>query len=534
MDRGTLPSLVFRCTFKVTVMPFLINHFLEHSAEHFPDKEAVVHGENIFSYLQIEEYSNRIGNWLLAADIQKGDRIALLHRNSFEYIGLYYGILKSGAVVVPLNTGLDAHETQSMIADCQARAVITESHFSRLVDEMCKGGSRNFDILAMSDGVEADLSGHSLGCIWIPDVIDEYSEQKPSVQCIDQDLSTIVYTSGSTGKPKGVMLSHLNVVANTKSIVSYLRLSSDERVMVILPFFYVYGKSLLNSHFFLSATVIIDNRFTFPNVVLQEMIEKKATSFAGVPSTYSTLVNRTSAADMRFPDLRYLTQAGGHMHSTVRERLVDIFPKKKIYIMYGATEASARLAFLDPDEFLRKKESFGKAIPNVEIKVVNEEGIETEPGQNGEIVARGSNIMMGYWNAPVETANVLKEGWYYTGDLGARDSDGDFYVTGRKRDMIKVGIYKVSAKEIEDVLYTYSGIHEAVVVGIPDDNFGEVIKAAVVFESGKEFELAEIFEFCSRKLPEYKVPSEILVLRELPKTDSGKILRSEMVEIFLK
>jgi long-chain acyl-CoA synthetase len=511
-------------------MQYLIHHFLENSADRCPEKEAVVHGGSSFTYLDVEKYANSVANWLHAAGLKRGDRIALLHRNSIGYIGSYYGILKAGAVVVPLNTGVDARETAIIIEDCQAKILISETYFSPLIKKLLDSDLNSIELLAMSDNTEDIV--FDLQSIQLSELSRISSEYRPCVASIDQDLSTIVYTSGSTGKPNGVMLSHLNVVANTESIVSYLDLRSDERCMVILPFYYVYGKSLLNSHFSVSGTVIIDNRFAYPNAILQTMIERKATSFAGVPSAYSALFKRSSINEMGFPDLRYFTQAGGNMPSEMRNRMNNRFPNRKFFVMYGTTEASARLAYLEPDLFSRKTESVGKAVPNVELKIVTEDGNEAIPGEEGEIVARGSNIMLGYWNAPGETREVLKDGWYYTGDLGVNDEDGDLCISGRKRDIIKVGIYKISAKEIEEILYTYPGIHEVVVIGIPDEDLGEAVKAVIVPDPETVLCAEKIMDFCSINLSAYKIPKVIEFMRELPKNQAGKVMKEDLSELF--
>ncbi len=292
------------------------------------------------------------------------------------------------------------------------------------------------------------------------------------------------------------------------------------------------SKSLLNTHFVVCGTVVINNKFAFPASVIQQMAEENVTGFSGVPSTYSILVNRSSISDMLFPDLRVLTQAGGHMPSVIRERIASVFPNKRFFVMYGATEASARLAFLEPDQFSSKTSSIGGAIPNVEMKIVLEDGGEATIGQEGEIVARGSNIMMGYWNAPEETSKVLKNRWYHTGDLGVRDVDGDFRVTGRERDMIKVGIYKVSAGEIEEVLYRCPGVHEAAVIGIPDDDLGEAVRAVIVTEPETVLQAEEIVKFCTARLSAHKVPKEVQFMKALPKNESGKILKRKLPGLF--
>lgn len=506
----------------------LIHNFLENSADKYPDKEAVIHGNSRFTFLDIEVKSNSISNRLVSLGINKGDRVALLLRNSIEYICSYYGILKSGAIAVPFNTGLDANDLGAMFRSSEPQVLITEKYFLKTVEELVKNNiSCRFIVWSdLKDQVafeKADTEN-----IFLPEIYSTSSNKRPCLDIIDQDVSSIIYTSGSTGKPKGATLTHLGIVTNTQSILSYLRLTSEDRCMVVLPFYYVYGKTLLNTHFAVSGTVIIDNRFVFPNAVLKTMKEEKATGFSGVPSTFSILLNRSSIAKMKFPDLCYLTQAGGHMSAEHKKKLMKIFPDKKIFIMYGATEASARLSFLEPDQLEKRINSVGKPIPKVEMRIVKEDGKEAEYGEEGEIAARGANIMLGYWGDPEETGKVLKNGWYYTGDIGKQDKEGFFYITSRKRDIIKVDRFKVSANEIEEVLFRHPGIEEVAVIGIPDDVLGEAIKAFVVIAKNSSVSKDEIRKFCSDNLPLHKVPHEIEFIENLPKNEAGKVLKRKL------
>ena len=510
-------------------MTYLIHHFLEKSADVYPDQEAVVHGKSRFSYSEIEEDSNRVANWLLWLGLKRGGRIALLLRNSVEYIISYYGVLKAGGIVVPLNTGLSADETIEILVDCSADVLITESHFSKIVEQILSEPSVTCNTTTIIGKWHKLKQKDNMQHYHFEDILSNHSADRPNLPIIDQDLSSIIYTSGSTGKPKGATLSHLNIVANTRSIVSYLELTENDRCMVVLPLYYVYGKSLLNTHFAASGTVIIDNRFVFPNAVLKTMAEEKATGLAGVPSTYTILVNKSAMAKTDFPDLRYLTQAGGHMPAVIKERLIDIFPDKPIFIMYGATEASARLSYLDPKELLEKLNSIGKAIPNVELTILRKDTAEADIEEDGEIAARGANIMKGYWNDPEETKKVLKNGWYYTGDIGKKDSDGFFFITGRKRDMIKVGTHKISAIEVEEILYRHPEVQEAAVIGVPDEVLGESLKAVIVKKANASLELREIIQFCKEELPIYKIPSEIVFIKSLPKNETGKILKQKLL-----
>jgi acyl-CoA synthetase (AMP-forming)/AMP-acid ligase II len=300
--------------------------------------------------------------------------------------------------------------------------------------------------------------------------------------------------------------------------------------MVVLPFYYIYGKSLLNTHFFVGGSVVIDNRFAFPNVILETMKNTEVTGFSGVPSTYMILLNKSAIRNYQFDSLRYITQAGGAMAASVQKEVAKTFAPAKLYIMYGATEASARLSYLDPKDLANKWGSIGKAIPNVDLFVADQNGSPLPPNTEGQLVARGSNIMQGYWNDIEETNKVLREGLYFTGDLGKMDDDGFLYVVGRKKDMIKVGGERVSAKSIEEVLLEMNQVHEVAVIGVLDELLGEAIKAYIVPLNGGNLDVNEIIKFCKKRLPQYKVPKYIEIINSLPKNNSGKILKENLRE----
>ncbi|MFQ5559902.1 MAG: class I adenylate-forming enzyme family protein [Nitrospinota bacterium] len=509
-------------------MSYLIHHFLERSADRFPEKEALVHGKARFTYREIESQANKIARYFEDQGFKKGERVALLVRNSIDYVSAYYGILKAGCVVVPLNTGMDGGDLSRISANCNAKAVVYETVFNDVVVRGILPENVQINFLITTDGENPRPQSFQGVVQTLHKIYSMYPSARLENTIIDKDISSIIYTSGSTGAPKGVPLTHLNIVTNTRSINSYLELNSMDRCIVLLPFYYVYGKTLLNLHFMVSGTVVLDNRFTFPNVVLKTMIEEKVTGLSGVPSTFSILLNKSSVAKMNFPHLRYLTQAGGHMPDAVKEVLLQIFSEKQIFVMYGATEASARLSYLPPERLREKLRSIGKPIPNVEMEVCLENGQFGGPEEEGEIVARGSNIMKGYWNDLEETARVLKNGWYHTGDIGRKDAEGYFYVTGRKKEMIKTGVYKVSAKEIEEVLYTHPSVQEAAVIGVSDEVLGEAVKAFVVLSSAEKVKSGEIQRHCEQNLAPYKVPKQIEQVDSLPKNESGKILKQKL------
>jgi acyl-CoA synthetase (AMP-forming)/AMP-acid ligase II len=332
------------------------------------------------------------------------------------------------------------------------------------------------------------------------------------------------------------MLSHGNIVSNTKSICQYLALTPADIQMVVLPFFYVMGKSLLNTHFAVGGTVVLNNRFMYPADVLNQMIEEKVTGFSGVPSTYAYLLNRSPLASCKekLTTLRYCSQAGGHMAASLKQALRNTLPAHvQIFIMYGATEASARLTYLDPAHLKTKIESIGKPIPDVTIRILDEHDREVPEGTEGMLVAEGPNIMMGYWKDPQDTERVLSVHGYRTGDIGYRDNEGFLYVTGRKDGLIKVGGHRVNPIEIEDFLMSTELLIETAVIGLPDELMGNRLVALVVPKEDT-FAPKYLLEQCNAGLTHHKCPSDVIVIRALPKNVSGKIDREACIRTALK
>ncbi len=505
-----------------------VNRFLENAAEKYPDKKAIWYQDNWMTFLEIDQASNQLANYLRKSGVKRGDRVAILYENSFNYVIGYYAILKAGGVTVALNTETTVDSLKYLLTNSGAKGIISNNRFSKyLMPALTDVPALDVAILDQDDISEYEKIKHLVPAR-LTDVLKSESKSHPGVRCIDIDLASIVYTSGSTGKPKGVTLSHLNIISNTRSIVEYLKLSPDDRIMDVLPFYYIYGKSLLNTHFFVGGSVVIDNRFAFPNVILETMKKTEVTGFSGVPSTFMILLNKSSVRNYKFSHLRYLTQAGGPMAPSVQKEVVNVFSPAQLYVMYGATEASARLSYLDPADLPRKWGSIGKAIPNVDLFVADNLGNPLPPEEVGEIVARGSNFMQGYWKDSEETSRVMRNGLYYTGDIGKMDEEGFVYVVGRSKDMVKVGGERVSAKEVEEALLELDGIHEIAIIGVEDDILGEAMKAYIVLNPGSDLEEADVLSYGKAKLPSYKVPKFVEFMDNLPKNKSGKIMKTRL------
>ncbi|HVN95527.1 MAG TPA: class I adenylate-forming enzyme family protein [Syntrophorhabdaceae bacterium] len=509
----------------------LVHHFLEKSAERFPGKTAIVHGPTRVTYAELNNRASALADYLLTIGLKPGDRVALLMENSLEYVIGYYGALKASAVAVPLNSDLKAEGLRYAIEDLEAGIMVSSSKFEKLIAASNLEGLGLKHLILKGRSVSAGIRTTTVN---FDDVTPSSFTSTVRCEITSRDLASIIYTSGSTGGPKGVMLSHQNIVDNTFSICQYLGLTSDDVQMIVLPFFYVMGKSLLNTHFAVGGTVILNNQFAFPATVIKEMIAEKVTGFSGVPSTFAYLVHRSPLAANRekLPCLRYVSQAGGHMAKAVKEELRRVLPAHtQIVIMYGATEAAARLSYLEAPRFADKTESIGKAIPGVTLKVVNQDGRDADIGQVGELVATGTNIMQGYWKNPEATAKVLTDGWYHTGDQAYMDEEGFFFVVGRKDDLLKVGGHRLNPQEIEDILLESGMFVEAVVLGQPDELLGMRLVTLAVPKSD-ECTSQKVMNFCAERLPKYKIPSEVQFTKNLPKKTSGKVDRKSCLALF--
>ena len=536
----------------------LVHHFLERSARLYPDKLALTHGKIRATYSQINGRANRFASHLLSLGLGRGDRVVILLENSLEYVITYYAILKAGGVAAPLNSDLKPEGIRYALRDLESKILVTGLKFEKVIVAADLSGSELTDLIivnrssrfpssSMGPVSVADFDSVSSGPLSEPRESSREedrhlerstvsspgaccgTEEGESLPIAPDDLASIIYTSGSTGGPKGVMLTHRNIVSNTNSICQYLSLRSNDIQMVVLPFFYVMGKSLLNTHFAVGGTVVINNRFAFPVTVLDEMVKEGCTGFSGVPSTFAYLLHRSPLAKYKekLTSLRYCSQAGGHMARAVKEGIREILPSQTdIFVMYGATEASARLSYLDPSRFSDKIDSIGKAIPGVLLTVVNEKDEELPPGKVGELVARGDNIMKGYWKDPAGTERALRNGMYHTGDQAYRDEDGYFFVVGRKDELVKTGGHRVNLVEVEDVLMSSGLLVEVAVCGLPDELLGNKLVAVAVAKD-KHVGENELIVHCMSLLPRFKCPSRIALVASLPKKGSGKIDRHD-------
>jgi len=438
--------------------------------------------------------------------VGENSNILLISQNSSFFIMAYLAIMKSGNVCVPLNPLIEKDNLNYIIESVSCRYAFVAGNLKGRYDI---SGITVFDETLLKEVQDGDV----------------HREPIPPPDFDENRLCQILYTSGSTGYPKGVMLSHKNIISNTDSIIKYLGITSDDIMEVVLPFYYCYGLSLLHTHLKVGGSVVLNNNFIFLGSVLDDLKKFKCTGFAGVPSHFQILLRKSKTfRNNKFPDLKYVTQAGGKLHNVFIEEFVKAFPEKKFFVMYGQTEATARLSYLPPELVLKKLGSIGKEIPDVKLEVYNESDEPVKVGETGEIVAKGDNIMLGYLNDPESNRQTLKNGWLYTGDMARIDPDGFIYLVARKKEIIKVRGKRVSPKEIEEVILSVPDVIDCTIMGEYDELMGETIKAIVVLTDGTDSIIGRerILRCCSRKLSSYKIPQVFEFQKRVDVTPSGK------------
>lgn len=487
-----------------------VEHVIARTMESCRQRTAIIYKGDSVSYADLRSLVDAQKRRLTAAGLSERDRAIIWMENSPEYVATYLAVLELGGIVVPLHQQTMAEEVGRIIRHVGAAGLIVSSAAKHWAS-----------IDVYSAGLRFILTEHAL--VWT---------QRKDMACeVPDGVAQIIYTSGSTGRPKGVMLTHKNLIANTQSILEYLQLTADDSVMAVLPFVYAYGNSVMLTHLFAGGTIVIENSLLYPHVVLDRMRKTGVTGLSGVSTTYAIMLNQSNLTTYTFPALRYLTHAGGPMPSELLTRLRSAFSDQRIFLMYGQTEASARLTYLPPELLDIKKGAAGRAIPGVALKIVKEGGDPARPGEVGEVWAYGDNIMKGYWQDPQLTATVLQDGWLHTGDLGSLDEEGFLTIEGRNNEMIKSGSYRISPTEIEEVLLQHEQILEAGVVGIDDPILGQKICAVVTLKEGGVLTDQELMAYCAQRLVQYKRPKVIAVVPALPKSPSGKILRQNLRQI---
>jgi long-chain acyl-CoA synthetase len=514
--------------------PYLHEWLFLH-AESAPHAPAIATPAARLTYATLADRVLALAGHLAATGVRRGDRVLVSLPNSPAAVVAGLALNALGGVSVEVSHAWGPGVTGEIIARSRARQAMVSSRDARAWGEALAGWP--IDRLWVVDPRDAAAGvPEAAGSVPVSLLLEDgrvdprlgAAPPAPAPELRPDDPALVLYTSGSTGRPHGVVQTFRNIDANTRSIVEYLGLTREDRALLTLPLHYCYGRSVLQTHLHVGASLFLDNRFAFPRVVLEALASEQCTGFAGVPLTYEIIRRQVDVSTIDLSRLRYVTQAGGAMAPDTIGWVRRAFHPALLFVMYGQTEATARLAYLPPERAADKVGSVGIAIPGVELRVVDEQGQDGSPGDVGELVARGDNVTPGYLDEPAETASILHDGWLWTGDLAHRDEDGFFYIDGRARDVLKIGGRRSSPVEIEQVIERHPDVSEAAVVGASDELMGEVPIAFVVPRSGTEPGEAELRRHCRAYLPAYKVPNRFCLVDSLPRSEAGKLRREEL------
>jgi acyl-CoA ligase (AMP-forming) (exosortase A-associated) len=515
-------------------MDFLLHHMLRTSAARFPEKDALVYEDTHVTYADMAARVAGLGRRLRDAGVGRGERVGLYLEPGVPLAVSIFGVSQAGGVFVPMNTQLFPEQVAHIANDCAMKGLITSASKLATLMPALKGiASLEFLVLVDEPGEaphdEAPMPVHDFADLSRPDI-----GVVPDV-AIEKDLAALLYTSGSTGKPKGVMCTHAQIMAGSSIVSTYLEITAAERILAVLPFSFDAGLNQLMTAIQQGGTTVLMRKFVFAREIVQALVRERITGLAGVPTVWALLTQPSSGlARTPLPHLRYITNTGGRMPKAVLAGLRQALPTTKVFLMYGLTEAF-RSTYLPPDEVDQRPESIGKAIPNTEILVINDDGRPCKPGEVGQLVHRGPTVSLGYWGRPDLTDQVLRphpltpgelggdERVCYSGDLVTTDEDGFIYYVGRRDTMIKSSGFRISPTEVEEALFESGLVRAAAVIGIPDDVLGQAVKAFVVPREGQTVDAPSLTEFCAGRMPRYMVPAVIEVLDEMPKTPTGKV-----------
>ena len=509
-----------------------IGDLLTQAVERVPRKPMVIYKGKKYSYRECESIINRFSNGLLGIGIETGSKVAILLDNRPEYLFAYYALHRIGAPVVPINNFLKGHEIKYMLEDCGVHTLITSpKYYTSEIKGIENKLTTVKNILFIGDDEkinELDFADTDKNYIRISSFKSMSSERpSPTRELSPEELAVIMYTSGTTGHPKGAMLSHRNLVANSTSCTTVLKINRNDKILLFLPMFHTFTELVC---------MILPIQFGVP-IVLVDRIDRveiraaikryRPTIMIGVPSVYNALLGAKLNPITRWLNpVRLYISGGAPLPVEILHNFESKF-RRPLVEGYGLSEASPVVS-VNPIDGLHKAGSVGLPVDDVEVKIVDEDGKEAPRGYDGEILVRGPNVMMGYYNQPEETAATMRDGWLYTGDIAHIDDDGYIFIVERKKDMLIYRGCNIYPREVEEILYKHPAIADAAVVGVPDAARGEMPKAFVVLKEGQHATEKELKKYCMDHLARYKVPRIFSFETELPRTATGKVLKKEL------
>lgn len=496
----------------------------EQNIQWFGEQTTIIYNDEEFTNVRLLRTANRLANGLIRLGVKPGDRVLVMLMNSPDVIVSYQGILRAGAIIIPVVFLLGEKEVAHILKNSEAMAIITSAAFLQKVKIAGQGiESLKHIIIVENQNIPGTVS--------YPKLLTENSDERPALEIKENDLAVILYTSGMTGVPKGVMLTHKNLYSNAVSTAKTETPEPDDISLHVLPLSHSYGLTVMNAGWMFPNKAVLMPWFDLEEAC--KLIEKyKITGFAGVPAMFAMMIHSDIPDHY---DLSSLSRCGSGSAPLSVEVMRGFEEKFHCIILegYGLSEASPVVSTHYPDR-VRKPGSIGQPIPDVEVKIVDENDQEVPLGEMGELIVRGPNVSPGYYNLPGETAKTFRDGWLYTGDMARMDEDGYLFLVERKKDLIIVGGFNIVPRDVEEVLHLHPAIIDAAVIGVPDPIMGEEIKAYVVLAEGEKVTAEDISRHCQEHLATYKTPKYIEFLTALPRSPIGKIMRKELRELHAK
>jgi acyl-CoA synthetase (AMP-forming)/AMP-acid ligase II len=501
-----------------------VGDILRRSAFNNANKPALVFENRRINYGELNQSVNRLANSLLQMGLQKGDRVAVLLHNSPEFFEVYFACAKSGAIFVPINNLFRKKELLQIFQYIEPRFLIYDDEFNKIVQAILP------ELKFLEFPVV--LRGQSSGCKNYAKLIDEAAGREPTVVIADDDIANIFLTSGTTGRPKGAMRTHRHDVINMMSSALELGIKRDDRALLLFPFYHVTFADNLR-HILMANTIVIRTEGRFdPQEVLEILSKERITTCQFVPTMINAMLQTKNLEKYDLSRLRLIIYAASPMPVELLKKAMNTFTCQFVQ-MYGQTETGPCTTALKSEDHMlegskaqmARLASAGRAVFNYEIRIIDKMGNDVATGEVGEIIVRSEAMTVGYWNLPEKTARTIKEGWLYTGDFGRFDEEGYIFIVDRKDDMIISGGKNIYPREIEEVIYTHEAVLEAAVIGVPDDYWGESVKAFIVLKEGMRATEDEIVDLCKKTIASYKKPRSVAFVQQLPKSPTGKILK---------
>lgn len=512
-----------------------ISFILNKAVSLYDNAEAIVSGKQRYSYGQFADRVYRFLNALEKTGIVKGDRVAILHRNSHEFLETYFAVAGLGAILVPLNIRLSSRELSFIIEDAGVKTLVSEGIYYPSVQQLTGVGNENINVIWTGGENESLMPGSAD----YEDMIANSEGKRANAPVYEEDIAQLYYTSGTTGRPKGVILSHKNICFHALATIAELKLDDNDIWIHAAPLFHLADAWATFAVTWVGGKHVMVPEFN-PDEVLSLIETEKVTISNMIPTMLNILVNTPGVNSRNFSSLRAILSGGASIApDTVRE-IIKTF--KCVYVQtYGMTETCPYLTMslikrtlneLPEEEIFNYRSKTGRPFMGIQLKVIREDGSEVDKDNSevGEIIVKGDSVTKGYWNRREETEKNIKNGWLYTGDLAVIDADGYINIVDRKKDMIITGGENVYSIEVENVLYSHDSILEAAVIGVPDPKWGESVKAFVALKKGREVTEEEIIDYCKEYIAGFKTPKSIEFVPELPRTGSGKIYKRELKE----